>query len=153
MNTAVKTSKGKGMVLIWFACWLALSGCTVKLIADYDPKTDEAITQLQRKFETFFVNLESQIGTEEASYDNHLEFYKEVKVDVSAIKLRASAIPKNEITLQQVSLLEENIGLLEEVHKEGVADVEVVKVPRDDFNTALSNILKLELAKRRGEEE
>ena len=141
------------VILIWLGFCLALSGCTVKLIADYDPKTDEAITQLQRKFETFFVNLESQVGTEKANYDNHLDFYKEIKVDVSAIKLRASAIPENEITLNQVALLEENIGLLEEFHKDGITDVAGIEVPRDDFNTALSNILKLELAKRRGEEE
>ena len=151
MNMAIKAPHW--LVLTWLACWLVLSGCTVKLIADYDQKTDEAITQLQRKFETFFLNLESKVGTNEASYDNHLQFYKEIKVDVSAIKLRASAIPKNEITLNQVSLLEENIGLLEEVHKEGIVDIDVVKVPRDDFNTALTNILKLELAKRRGEGE
>ena len=132
-------------------CVILLTGC-VKFIATYDPKTDAAVTELQRKFETFFVELESQVGTDEASYKNHIEFYKEVKVDISAIKMRASAIPQNEITLRQVSLLEENFKHLEETHRDGILDIEVVKVPRDDFNTALSNILKLELAKKRGEE-
>lgn len=141
-------------ITVWLAgCLILLTGCTVKLIADYDSKTDEAVTELQRKFETFFVNLESQVGTEEADYENHVQFYKDVKVDVSAIRLRASAIPKNEITLKQVSFLEENIKLLEDTHKEGIAHIDVIKVPRDDFNTALSSILKLELAKRRGEED
>jgi hypothetical protein len=138
------------IMAMWLACCLALlSGCAVKLIADYDPKTDEAVTQLHHKFESFFVDLESQVGSEEAEYRHHVRFYKDIRVDVSALKLRASAIPMNEITLKQIAFLEENIALLEEIHKEGIADIEVVQVPRDDFNTALSNILKLELAKRR----
>jgi hypothetical protein len=139
---------------IWLICWLLiLPGCTVKLIADYDEQTDKSITELQRKLETFFVNLEGQFGTDEAKYENHLDFYKEVKVDISAIKLRVSALPQNEITVKQVTLLEENIALLEEFHKEGIATIEVIEVPRKDFNSALLNILKLELAKKRGEED
>lgn len=146
----IKSLTPPTLTAIWLACCLILlSGCAVKLIADYDPKTDEAVTQLQRRIETFFVDLESQVGSEEAEYLHHVQFYKDIRIDVSALKLRASAMPRNEITLRQIALLEENIALLEETHKEGIADIEVVKVPRDDFNTALSNILKLELAKRR----
>jgi hypothetical protein len=139
--------------LLWLMLLSAslLGACTVKLISDYDPQTDQALTALQRKMETFFVDLEDKIGTEQAEYRYFEDFYDEVRVDISAIRLRASALPKNEITLEQVVRLEENIGLLEEVHEEGIGSVEVVQVIREDFNTALSNILRLELAKKRGE--
>ncbi len=140
------------VAVAWIAVCLAIAvgGCTIKLIADYDEQTDQSITELQRKFETFFVNLESQIGTDAARYSNHSDFYKAIRVDISAIKLRASAIPQNDITIEQVTLLEENIKLLEEFHKEGIAAIEILEIPRKDFNTALTNILKLELAKKRG---
>ena len=152
MNVIKDMALAKAAVWLPF-CGIFLLGCTVKLISDYDEKTDKSITELQRQLETFFVNLESLIGTEQAKYENHRDFYKEARVDISAIKLRASALPKNEFTLNQVDLLEKNIGLLEEIHKEGIEAIEVVQFIRDDFNTALSNILKLELAKKRGEED
>jgi hypothetical protein len=150
---AITGNRRFSLKLLWpFLVGIALlGGCTVKLISDYDEQTDKALTALQRKMETFFVDLEDKIGTEEADYRYYEDFYDEVKVDISAIRLRASALPKNEITLKQVTLLEENIQLLEEVHKEGIVAVEVIQPIRDDFNTALSNILRLELAKKRGE--
>jgi len=129
-------------------------GCTkVQLIASYDEETDVAVTQLQRKFETFFVNLEDQLGTQNAGYENHKQFYKSIRVDISAIKLRVAAHPKNEITLDMVDLLESNVDILVELHKEGINSIDVISIVRDDFNVALTNILKLELAKKRGKEE
>jgi hypothetical protein len=130
---------------------LILSSCTIKLIANYDEQTDQAVTELQRKLETFFVKLERQVGTSDADYVNYQAFYDGVKVDISAIKLRVKAIPKNEITLKQIELLEDNLATLEELHQEGITDIQVVAVVRDDFNTALTSILSLELAKKRGE--
>jgi hypothetical protein len=130
---------------------LILSGCTIKLVADYDEQTDRSVTELQRKLETFFVKLERQIGTPDADYVNYQTFYDGVKVDISAIKLRVSAIPKNQITLKQIELLEDNLATLEQLHQAGITDIQVVKVVRDDFNTALTSILSLELAKKRGE--
>lgn len=128
-----------------------LQGCSIKLIADYDEQTDQAVTQLQRKFETFFVKLERQVGTNAAKYEKHIDFYNEIKVDISALKLRVGAIPNNDYTIKQVDLLAQNVDLLEAFHKEGIADIEVVAIPRQDFNIALSNILKLELAKKLGQ--
>jgi hypothetical protein len=133
---------------------LVLQGCsTIRLVADYDEETDRAVTALQRKLETFFVALEDRIGTPEAAYEQNADFYREVRVDISAIRMRAGALPDNDLTLQQVDLLAENLDLLEEVHREGIGDVAVVQLIRDDFNMALTNILRLELAKRRGDGE
>ena len=134
--------------------FLAISGCvTVKLISDYDEATDKAITSVQRKFETFFVELESQVGTDDAAFENHSNFYKEIEVDISAIQLRVDALPNNNITSKQITLLRENIELLKGFHEEGITVVEAIEPARNSFNTALSSILKLELAKRRGEDE
>jgi len=148
-------SKFKSIAILLLATAMPLfgSGCTnIKLISDYDEKTDEAITSLQRKFETFFVILENKVGTEEAAHKNHIEFYQQVKVDISAIHLRVRALPQNKITEQQIDLLKENVEILEDFHKDGIHTIEVIQAPREDFNRALSNILKLELAKKRGEE-
>lgn len=128
-----------------------VTGCTVKLISSYDEKTDEAVTDLHKKVETFFLSIESQEGLPECTYENHMAFYQEAKVSVSAIELRARAIPDNDITIKQIVLLKENIEMLEQLHKLGCLSKEQVKPLRINFNSGFTAILKLELAKKRGD--
>ena len=107
---------------------------------------------LQRKFSMFFIQLEDQIGTPAADYDLHKRFYQETKVDILALRTRVDAMPLNEFTSKSVDLLLENLDLLETLHKEGLDGMEIVQITREDFNRNLVNILRLELAKKRGEQ-
>ena len=60
-----------------FLFLLLFSGCTkIQLIASYDEETDTAITQLQRKFETFFVELEDDVGTQKGLMKTIISFIK-----------------------------------------------------------------------------
>ena len=127
------------------------TGCTVRLISSYDDKTDNAITDLHKKFEIFFLTLESQEGLPECKYENHTEFYKDAKVSISMIEVRARAIPDNEITIKQIALLKENIELLEQLHIYSCLSKEQIEPLRISFNSGFTAILKLELAKKRGE--
>jgi hypothetical protein len=127
------------------------SGCSVKFIADYDEVTDKLVTELQRKIEYFFLDLEYNFGTPEADYENYIEFYKEIKTDLKLLELRASALPQNEITVKQVKLVQKNFLLFEEIHSDGLDDMILIEEPRKDFTIAFINILKLEFAKKRGE--
>ena len=126
-------------------------GCTLKLISSYDEKTDVAVTELHKRTETFFLTLESQEGLPECEYKYHSGYYKDAKVSVSAIEVRARAIPNNDVTVDQIVLLKENIYLLEELHKSGCLTREQIEPLRINFNTGFTAILKLELAKKRGE--
>ena len=65
--------------------------------------------------------------------------------------MRARAIPDNDITIQQIVLLKENIDLLEQLHKLGCLTKEQIETLRISFNSGFTAILKLELAKRRGD--
>ena len=128
---------------------VAFSGCTsIKLIADYDEQTDKSITAFQKKIEMHLTKLERNIGKDEAKYENHLDFYDEAKVDLSAVRVRAAALPKNAITLQQINLLIDSLNKLEKIHKKGIAQNDIV-LSREVFNTSTTAILKLELAKKR----
>jgi len=129
----------------------AATGCTVKLISNYDEITDKSVSDLQKKVERFFLTLESQEGLPECSFDNHSEFYKEAKVSVSAIEVRALAIPDNDITIKQIALLKENIEMLEQLHKISCLTKEQIEPLRINFNSGFTAILKLELAKKRGD--
>jgi hypothetical protein len=129
---------------------LIMTGCaSVKLIADYDEQTDMAVTQFQRKMETFLFALERNMGKNEASYGSNAKFYDEVRVDLSAIRVRAAAIPENNISLQQLSLLADNVSNLEKLHKLGLSANDIPPA-RNAFNVACTAILKLEIAKKRG---
>lgn len=85
---------------IFVAAGMALSGCAIQLISKYDEATDKAVTALQKKIEAHLVALEAVQGLPECKYEKHKQFYEEARVDISAITVRAAAIPKNEITTQ-----------------------------------------------------
>lgn len=148
--------------LILLLLLLGMSGCTVKLIASYDETTDQNVTALQRKMETFLTELETKDGLPECSYSNNAEFYTQAKVDLSAIKVRVDAIPKNEITAEQIALLASSLNDLQALHqlkdKKTTTEGELrclssdeIKALRSAFNVSFTAILKLELAKKRGD--
>ena len=97
-------SKRRLGVLLCLAVGLALSGCAIRLIADYDENVDKATTEIQRKVETFLTRLERNVGTPAVDYSQYVALYDDVRVDLSALKVRASAIPKNSITVEQIDL-------------------------------------------------
>jgi len=130
---------------------LIMSGCSnIRLIADYDEQTDVAVTQVQRKLEQFLVSLERNIGKEEASYSRNTKFYDDIRVDLSAMRVRAAAIPDNDRTVQQIRLLTDTVDNLEKLHKLGLAANDIPPI-RTAFNVSCTAILKLELAKKRGQ--
>lgn len=139
------------IVSVCLAITFALSSCTVKLVSSYDETTDRAITALQRKTEAHLVALESVEGLPECTYENHKQFYDEAKVDISAITVRAAAIPKNDITTKETQLLASNLDNLEKLHKIACLSKDQITLVRSHFNISFTAILKLELAKRRGE--
>ncbi|KPH65635.1 hypothetical protein [Pseudoalteromonas porphyrae] len=127
------------------------SGCTVKLVSSYDEKTDNAVTELQKRVETFFIEAEGLANKPECKYEKHITFYQDTKVQVSAISVRAGALEKNEKTEQLVALLGNSIDTLEQLHKIDCFKPEQVVTLRSSFNSSITAILKLELAKKRGE--
>ncbi len=137
--------------LITLLVIMILTGCTsIRIIADYDEQTDISITAFQKKMETFLISLERNAERNEAKYENNKLYYDEFRIDLSAIRVRAAAIPRNEITIKQIDLLVENVSNLEKLHKLGIT-VDDIAPLRTAFNASCTAILKLELAKKRGE--
>lgn len=125
------------------------TGCVVNFAAQYDPVTDQSLMSIHRTLESFFGSMERKVGTPAASYDSHLDFYAELKLDVAALQLRVDSVPDNELTQKSVALLGENVELLETLHQEGIDSIELLDIIREDFATALRNMLRFELAKKR----
>lgn len=129
----------------------ALAGCAIRFISSYDETTDKAVSALQKKTATHFVTLEGVEGKPDCAYERQKVFYDESKVEASAIAVRAAALPKNEITTQQAMLLADSLDNLEKLHRLSCLSKDQIRVLREQFNTSFTAILKLELAKKRGE--
>lgn len=84
------------------------------------------------------------------NYSGWQDVYHDIRVGLSAARVRAAAIPKNELTTQQIDEVIKVMGLFEQMHKEGIRKEEIEPVRRA-VNSQFTAILKLELAKKRGE--
>lgn len=138
-------------ILVSMLIVLLTSCSTIRLISEYDEITDKAVTSLQEKVSGFFVKMESDIGTKQASYENYKMFYQEAKVDLSTLKIRADAIDKNKIVQNQIVELTSMLGNLEKLHKMGFSSLEQIKPLEQPFNSAFTAIIKLQLGLKRGE--
>lgn len=137
--------------VIFLTIAVVFSGCAVNLISKYDETTDKTVTALQKNIEGHLVGLEAVDGLPECKYEQYKQFYSEAKVDASAIAVRAAAIPKNDITIKQTLLLTNSLESLEKLHKIACLSKDQISPLRAQFNSSFTAILKLELAKRRGE--
>lgn len=130
---------------------VALPACApVRLVSDYDEVLDRSVTELHRRAGRFLAALERTAGTPEGRYACHAEFYDEARADLRAIRARAEAVPRNELTAGQLRLVEDNLAALERLHRAGLKAEEIEPLRRA-FDAQFGAILKLELAKKRGE--
>ena len=137
-----------------------LVGCQVQLVSQYDEQTDVAVTELQKKTEWFLLELEALSTSDKPeaaarrTYAANEGFYRDAQVAITSMRLRAEAIPKNELTIQEITLLEQSFESLRQLHVQGGnagLRAVVVEPLRSSLNTHFGAIIKLELAKKRGE--
>lgn len=140
------------------AALLLLAACTVRLIAPYDEQTDKSVTALQSHVDTFLLRMPGLAGMPAGTYEHNQDFYVASKAELSAISVRAAAIPDNDITMKQLALLADSLETVRQLHalppkppatmtSLSAGDVESI---RTAMNTSFTAILKLELAKKRG---
>ena len=153
MPTLTSSRPFAAAVLRLFAALFALvfAGCTsVQLVSAYDEGTDRGITEFQKSVETFLTGLERTGRPAGALTRDEAAFFQKAEVDLSALRVRAAVIPKNDITIAMLRNLTDSMALLEELVPTGITR-EQVKPLRDALNASTGAILKLELAKKRGE--
>ena len=153
-GVAVRTARLSVLLVVL----VVLVGCTqVQWISDYDAYTDEEVGKLQRKTEELWTALERRPTRPDCAYASHLDFYEKATVDLNVLIARNAIRPLNTITSNQLELLKSSLETLEELHtladtEERCLSAEETALLRTGFDTAFSAILKLELAKKRGEE-
>jgi hypothetical protein len=142
------------LIVTWLIAAIGLAGCApIQLIAPYDQKTDEGVTNLQKATAEFLTRIERQGGSTPEDFRNQTKFYDDVRVMLSVILVRAEALPKNTLTVQQIEILQQQFQKLEQDHKSmGISQAAVPQLERA-FNRTFTAILTLELAKKEPKQE
>jgi len=134
-------------------CAALLGGC-VTFMAPYDEKIDDMATGLQREVSS---EIELLRGAEKPDclYPNHAAFYRQARVDVSALGVRAAAHEMNAQTIKQIEDLSGALTDMEKLHKIATQANRCMQPEEfSDINRAFDQItgaiIKLEIAKKRG---
>jgi len=147
----VNTTRRPIAPLLVLALGLALTVGCVHFIADYDEQIDQGINQVLKQFQNIFTRLERSAGTDGALYPNYVKDYDEIRTELRVLRSRAAAHVKNELTIQQIDLLLDSLDKMEALHRMGPIPIEQLSPLRRGIETSCTAILKLEIAKKRGE--
>lgn len=155
--TSLRSPLIRGKFLTLFIA-LLVAGCTeVRLLSEYDQFTDEHVSQLQTDFERLFTSLERRPQLPDCGYHAHADFYAETTVTLNVLIARNEVRPDNDISERQLKNLKSSLGELEQLHELSDEEnrcllLEEVGILRSAFTSSIGAILRLELAKKRGDE-
>jgi hypothetical protein len=148
----VKRSRPAGRILarnaalVLLALCLALSGCAVKFIGDYDDVIDRGVTDFQQAAATYLSQLETQPNT-----PYRQAFYDDAHGRLAALRSRAAASDKKEILVEQIDELRKSLDQLQKGDQLGrPIPVAFVTIAQSTIAVHVESILKLELALKRG---
>src|SRR5262245_63401043 len=117
MRTHRTTEFAATLLAVAFFLSMGALGCgPVTLIAPYDQKIDDGVTNLQKSTAEFFTKIERQGGSKPEDYNNYTKFYDGAKVTLSGLSVRASAFTNNKLTTEQLAVLSEQFRDLEQTH-------------------------------------
>jgi hypothetical protein len=137
------------IIAVSFVLAIGILGCSsIRLIAPYDQKIDDGVTNLQKMTAEFLTKIERQGGSKPEDYKNHAKFYDDARVTLSGILVRASAVTNNTLTVRQLEILRQQFQKLEEDDQK--IGIEQAAVPQLEsaFNRTFTAILTLEVAKK-----
>jgi hypothetical protein len=119
------------------------TGCTVRLIGDYDDTIDKGVTDVQQRAELYLSKLQSTPNT---AFDQG--FYDDINARLAVLKSRASSLPKYSIIVEQIGNLKSQFDTLQRLDKSSRRPFPGVAVTDAESGIAVSveSILKLELA-------
>lgn len=140
-----------GTLVLWLmlACW----SCTeVKLIGAYDATVDATIQQLSSDVATLFVELEKN-QLEGKPAENEYAHFRKRYIDMlgagKTLQIRTNALPQYQLVSRQVALLNQNLRLLDSLHRTGFAapgsnPLPVIQLAERNFETTFTAMLQLQ---------
>ena len=141
------------IVVMCLVLSVSLLGCPkVQLIAPYDQKIDQGVTDLQKQTAEFLIGIESQGGSKPSEFEKHQkEFYDPAKVALSGLIVRSQARPLNTETTKQLKLLNKAFKNLGQADKKHGISARAAALYETQFNQSFGYILHLEMKKQHPE--
>ena len=91
----------KTRYLGWIAaCLILLSGCTLRLVAPYDPQTVQQAQSIERDIEYLYLSMQA-LPESERLYARFTEQYLKIDVSVRGLERRQARREQNQETLTQ----------------------------------------------------
>ena len=155
-----RTTRAAKVALAALALTTFLGGCTIRLISEYDPETDQGVSALQSEVTAQLAILE-QLGagpggqpvSPACKFENFKDSYTQFAAQAHVLKVRNEVRDKNELTTTQLELLEKNLGeQLVALHREADGQCMTrgtVIAARETLDQMFRAILKLEIAKQK----
>jgi len=135
--------------LVMFLIVVLLQACAVTPPTDYDLVQDRAVSKLYKSITSFFLAYPSgQAGV--CEYEHFAGFYQGALLDSYALRVRAGAMPRNEVSAAQYSLLVASVERLQGVHEKGCLNAFRVQDLQASFDELFGAVLRLELDKKYG---
>ena len=140
----------RGLVFLGLLLVLAsvLSGCAIKLVADYDEKTEQDVTALSAQVIGFYDQLLEK-KSDERTYDAAAATYGDIETKMRVLLLRQQVRPLNQESEKQVGLMLEEWERVRALHKgkQSYPDV-LIRTHRRNFERYFVAILRAEKARQ-----
>jgi hypothetical protein len=81
---------------------LLVASCSLVATAPYDAGTDKNLAKLHKQTAQFFVAAANPI---DCDYRHYFDFYQTSSVALSGLMVRAKALPRNGVTVEQLPLV------------------------------------------------
>jgi hypothetical protein len=156
MSAFVATPKRSKLVVLVLALVSLLVCCgPIRLVSPYDQVIDEGVTAFYAHVTGFVGKMETLAGKPEGTYEANKASYPELSAELSSLRMHAAQTPLNDSTVKSLDELIGSIERLRQLHASG-GDKGLFPALADPALKAIEvqceSIVKLEIAKRRGEE-
>ena len=131
---------------------LILASCKVMLIGAYDQVTDENIQKIQVEVLTLLVRIERNLDANDSAankYEHFKERYENLAGETESLKVRCQSIPKYNIVVEQVTLLQDNLKNLEKYHQIGFRTKEELVPIINSFESEFAAMITLQNSLKR----
>lgn len=142
------------LLYIFLLLFLSAS-CRIILISGYDAVLDDTTVKMKRDFNLFWLRFDRSIrdnNPRNQDYQNFLDYYDQMDVDLMIIDDRAAILPaKSQQVKSQVQNIRQLFSALKNTHQKGIKDIAANDPLADDkhdyrngINSALNAIMLLQ---------
>jgi hypothetical protein len=131
---------------VWTFTVFFLIGCSISLISKYDEVIDHGITDFQKKMDLHFIQKQRNPTSPFSE-----GFFDSVMIDLRLLEKRASFAPKDSETTISIRSLIDQVKTIESIETDNREKSKFYERSQTTIDRDCNEILKLELAKKRGE--